>query len=200
MQCISWTICKQSASRCRQITTSTPHHSILQTGCSFWHPTNSVEALRAMHIHRRKWRSFVSYLCWLVYAAFCVRNVCYCDNTWIRFVCKYIHFLKPFFLNQFMFIWQQQPSFYGHNTGQCALAPPVKKWQILLVHSFTTCMPLLTATNAFGFGRRRLSSLQQLSTLSSYLYFSLNNRINLRPLTLHIMPCCTHRMAIVCWW
>jgi len=25
---ISWTICKQSAPRCRQITTSTPHHSI----------------------------------------------------------------------------------------------------------------------------------------------------------------------------
>ena len=32
---ISWTICKQSAPRSRQITTSTPHHSIfLQAGCS----------------------------------------------------------------------------------------------------------------------------------------------------------------------
>jgi len=33
---ISWTICKQSAPRSRQITTPTPHHSIfLQAGCSF---------------------------------------------------------------------------------------------------------------------------------------------------------------------
>ena len=31
---VSWTICKQSAPRCRQITTPTPHHSILLAGCS----------------------------------------------------------------------------------------------------------------------------------------------------------------------
>ena len=37
---ISWTICKQSAPRCRQITTSTPHHSVLQAGCSSRCPTN----------------------------------------------------------------------------------------------------------------------------------------------------------------
>jgi len=38
---ISWTICKQSAPRSRQITTPTPHQSILQAGCSSWCPTNS---------------------------------------------------------------------------------------------------------------------------------------------------------------
>ena len=32
---ISWTICKQCAPCSRQITTSTPHHSILQAGCSY---------------------------------------------------------------------------------------------------------------------------------------------------------------------
>jgi len=31
---ISWTIGKQSAPRCRQMTTPTPHHSFLQAGCS----------------------------------------------------------------------------------------------------------------------------------------------------------------------
>ena len=45
---ISWTICKQSAPRSRQITTPTPHHSIF-TGqmLSYWRPTNSVKALKA---------------------------------------------------------------------------------------------------------------------------------------------------------
>ena len=33
--------------------------------------------------------------------------------------------------------------------------------QILLVQRFTACMPLLTATSAFGLGRRRWSSHQQ---------------------------------------
>ena len=40
-------------------------------------------------------------------------------------------------------------------------APPVKSWRILLVQSFTAHMPLLTAANAFGLGRRRWSSPQQ---------------------------------------
>ena len=40
-------------------------------------------------------------------------------------------------------------------------APPVKNWRILLVQSFTARMPLLTATSAFGLGRRRWSSPQQ---------------------------------------
>ena len=45
---ISWTICKQSAPRSRQITTPTSHHSIFfQARCSSWHPTNSVKALKA---------------------------------------------------------------------------------------------------------------------------------------------------------
>jgi len=42
---ISWTICKQSAPRSRQITTPTPHHSILQAGRSSWRSTDSVKAL-----------------------------------------------------------------------------------------------------------------------------------------------------------
>ena len=41
---ISWTICKQSARRSRQITTETPHHSILQAGCSSRRPTISVDS------------------------------------------------------------------------------------------------------------------------------------------------------------
>jgi len=41
-------------------------------------------------------------------------------------------------------------------------APPVKNWRILLVQSFTARMPfLLTASSAFGLGRRRWSSPQQ---------------------------------------
>ena len=39
--------------------------------------------------------------------------------------------------------------------------PPVKNWRILLVQSFTARMPFLTATSAFGLGRRRWSSPQQ---------------------------------------
>ena len=42
-----WTICKQSVRRCKQITTPTPHHSILQAACSSWRPTNSTKALKA---------------------------------------------------------------------------------------------------------------------------------------------------------
>jgi len=40
-------------------------------------------------------------------------------------------------------------------------APPVKNWRILLVQSFTACMPLLTATSTFRLGRRHWSSPQQ---------------------------------------
>jgi len=49
---ISWTICKQSAPRSRQITTPTPHHSIFTGRMLFrTHPTNSVKALKAIHLH-----------------------------------------------------------------------------------------------------------------------------------------------------
>jgi len=48
---ISWTICKPSAPRSREITTPTPHHSI-QTGCSSRRPTNSVKALKAYKVYR----------------------------------------------------------------------------------------------------------------------------------------------------
>ena len=46
---ISWAICKQSAPRFRQITTSTPTpcHSIFTGGCSSRRTTDSVKALRA---------------------------------------------------------------------------------------------------------------------------------------------------------
>ena len=40
-----WTICKQSAPRCRQMTTPTPHHSIFIGQCSSWCPNNSIKAL-----------------------------------------------------------------------------------------------------------------------------------------------------------
>jgi len=40
-------------------------------------------------------------------------------------------------------------------------APPVKNWRILLVKSFTARTPLLTATSAFGLGRKRWISPQQ---------------------------------------
>jgi len=42
---ISWTICKQSAPRSRQITTPTPHHSMFTGQMLFLMPTNSVKAL-----------------------------------------------------------------------------------------------------------------------------------------------------------
>ena len=45
---ISWTICKQSAPRCRQITTPTPHHSVLQARCSSWRRTSSAKAPKAL--------------------------------------------------------------------------------------------------------------------------------------------------------
>jgi len=45
---ISWTICKQSAPRSRQITIPTPHHSVFTARCSSWCPTNSVKALKAL--------------------------------------------------------------------------------------------------------------------------------------------------------
>jgi len=38
--------------------------------------------------------------------------------------------------------------------------PPVKNWTMLLVQSFTAHMPLLTATTAFGLGRRCWSCQQ----------------------------------------
>jgi len=41
---VSWTVCKQSAPGCRQITMPTPYHSVLQVRCSSWRPTNSVKA------------------------------------------------------------------------------------------------------------------------------------------------------------
>jgi len=43
---VSWTICKQSAPCCRQITTPTPHYSILQAACPSRRPTNSINALK----------------------------------------------------------------------------------------------------------------------------------------------------------
>jgi len=57
----------------------------------------------------------------------------------------------------------QQPPFYDHYTALYCVSrsPPVKNWRILLVQSFTVRMPLLTATSAFGLGRRRWSSHQQ---------------------------------------
>jgi len=44
---ISWTICKQSAPCCRQITTPIPHHSVFIGRMLFLSTTNSVQALKA---------------------------------------------------------------------------------------------------------------------------------------------------------
>jgi len=46
---IIWTICKQPAPHSRQITTPTPHTQFFQAGCPSCLPTNSVEALKALH-------------------------------------------------------------------------------------------------------------------------------------------------------
>ena len=47
---ISWVVCK-SAPHSRQTTTPAPHLSVfLQAGCPSYHPTNSVKALKAVHI------------------------------------------------------------------------------------------------------------------------------------------------------
>jgi len=43
----------------------------------------------------------------------------------------------------------------------CKPAPRVKNWKILLVKSFTACMPLLMAPGTFGSRRIRWSSPQQ---------------------------------------
>jgi len=49
---------------------------------------------------------------------------------------------------------QLLPPFYSHYTGQPALAGnAVKNWRTLLEHSFTACMPLVTAASAFRLGR-----------------------------------------------
>jgi len=46
---ISWTICKQSAPRSRQITTPTPHYSFfLQAGCSSRRPTDKCQSTEGM--------------------------------------------------------------------------------------------------------------------------------------------------------
>jgi len=51
---ISWAICKQSAPCFRQITTPTPHHSILLAGRSSWRPNNSVRALKDKSTKEKK--------------------------------------------------------------------------------------------------------------------------------------------------
>jgi len=51
---ISWTVCKRSASRCRQIATPTHVHSIFTGWMLFLTSTNSVKALNAKWGHH-KW-------------------------------------------------------------------------------------------------------------------------------------------------
>ena len=49
---------------------------------------------------------------------------------------------------------------YGHYTGQPVLAgTPVKNWRILLEKRFAARMPLLTATSAFEWERRRYTAV-----------------------------------------
>ena len=44
---ISWTTCKQSVPCSRQITMPNLITQFIQAGCSYWHPTKSVKALKA---------------------------------------------------------------------------------------------------------------------------------------------------------
>jgi len=51
---ISWTICKQSAPRSRQVSTSTPHHSIFTDRKLFLTPkqqSQSIEGYDTEHTH-----------------------------------------------------------------------------------------------------------------------------------------------------
>jgi len=69
-------------------------------------------------------------------------------------------------LTRVLFWYACTTSKYNHQfkplyRSTCIMAPPVKNWRILLVQSFTACMPLLTATSAFVLGRRCFSSVQQ---------------------------------------
>jgi len=48
---ISWAICKQSAPRCRQITTPTPHHSVFTGRMLFPTPSQQFRALKAQTKH-----------------------------------------------------------------------------------------------------------------------------------------------------
>ena len=65
---------------------------------------------------------------------------------------------------------------------QCSMYrqnPPALNWRILSVQSFTACMPLLTATSAFGSGRRCWRSPQQcylhcLNSIQMSLYTELD--------------------------
>ena len=50
---ISWAICKP-ASRSRQTTTPTPHHSFFTAGCPSCRPTNSVKALKSGRLKSKK--------------------------------------------------------------------------------------------------------------------------------------------------
>ena len=55
---ISWTICKHSAPRFRQITTPTPHQSIF-TGRVLLRPSNSVKGLKAMPLSTKQYNLVV---------------------------------------------------------------------------------------------------------------------------------------------
>jgi len=51
---ISWTICKQSAPRSRQITTATPHHSIFTGRMLFLTPNQQCQSSEGNWQSRRK--------------------------------------------------------------------------------------------------------------------------------------------------
>ena len=56
---ISWTVCKQSAPRSRQITTPTPHHSILTGRMLFLTPSEQCQSTEGITVELH-WRL----LCW----------------------------------------------------------------------------------------------------------------------------------------
>jgi len=63
--------------------------------------------------------------------------------------------------------------FYGHYTGQLALAGTIPViWKILLVLNFAAHVPLLAATSAFGLVRRCWSSVEEFTDYDSVVVFS----------------------------
>jgi len=56
---------------------------------------------------------------------------------------------------ELFFIGNVTQLFYNHHTGRPVLISiTVENWSILLEHSFTACIPLMTSTNEFELGRR----------------------------------------------
>ena len=115
-----WTICK-SAPCSRQITTPAPHHSVLlQAGCPFCRPTNSVKALKAKDKIYKAKRSL--YL--LVFGKIC-RSL-WVEQSWLLFSVKHKTLTQSIscLLNVYLF---------------CRLVIWLNDWDALWMFYFLTC-------------------------------------------------------------